>query len=89
MKRFWAVACLILVFGFIGSASAFAGERYVALGDSYSSGTGTRTYFDSGCQRSTYAYPSLIDVQRPNTDLVFAACSGAKTGAFSPIRSRA
>jgi lysophospholipase L1-like esterase len=60
--------------------SAAAGERYVALGDSYSSGTGTRSYFDSTCQKSVYAYPSLVDTQRPNTDLVFAACSGAKTG---------
>jgi len=65
---------------FHGRRSGGRGERYVALGDSFSSGTGTRTYFDSTCQRSVYAYPSLVDVQRPNTDLVFAACSGAKTG---------
>ena len=32
---------------------------YVALGDSYASGTGTRSYLADGtsCQRSTYAYP--------------------------------
>jgi len=64
----------------LGATPAAAGERYVALGDSYSSGTGTRTYFDAPCQRSVYAYPSLVDVQRPDTDLVFAACSGARTG---------
>ncbi len=64
----------------LGAGPAIAGERYVALGDSFSSGTGTRTYFDSGCQKSVYAYPSLVDVQRANTDLVFAACSGARTG---------
>ncbi len=36
-------------------------SSYVALGDSYSSGTGTRTYISDGtsCQRSVYAYPSL------------------------------
>ncbi|NUO91243.1 MAG: SGNH/GDSL hydrolase family protein, partial [Dermatophilaceae bacterium] len=36
-----------------------AGGSYVALGDSYSSGTGTRTYISDGtsCQRSVYAYP--------------------------------
>jgi lysophospholipase L1-like esterase len=79
MKRFSLGACVAVVLALAGSGSAFA-DRYVALGDSYSSGTGTRTYFDSGCQRSVYAYPSLIDVQRPNTDLVFAACSGARTG---------
>jgi lysophospholipase L1-like esterase len=61
-------------------AAASAADRYVALGDSYSSGTGTRTYTDSTCQRSVYAYPSLVAAHRPNTSLVFAACSGAKTG---------
>ena len=41
-----------------------AAPSYVALGDSYSSGTGTRSYLADGtsCQRSTYAYPSLIAV---------------------------
>ena len=63
----------------LATAPAVAVERYVALGDSYSSGTGTRTYFDSACQKSAYAYPALVDVQRPDTDLVFAACSGART----------
>jgi hypothetical protein len=39
-----------------------AAPSYVALGDSYSSGTGTRSYIADGtsCQRSTYAYPSLL-----------------------------
>jgi lysophospholipase L1-like esterase len=77
ISRTLAVAAAFVA---LGATPALAGERYVALGDSYSSGTGTRTYTDSTCQRSVYAYPSLIDVQRPNTDLVFAACSGAKTG---------
>jgi len=79
MRRIVGAACVVIVLAFTGAAPAAAGERYVALGDSFSSGTGTRTYFDSACQRSVYAYPSLIDTQRPNTDLVFAACSGAKT----------
>jgi lysophospholipase L1-like esterase len=61
-------------------AAPAAAARYVALGDSYSSGTGTRTYYDSTCQRSVYAYPYLLSQQRANTQLVFAACSGAKTG---------
>jgi lysophospholipase L1-like esterase len=60
-------------------SAASAADRYVALGDSYSSGTGTRTYTDSTCQRSVYAYPSLVAARRPNTALVFAACSGAQT----------
>jgi lysophospholipase L1-like esterase len=55
-----------------------AGESYVALGDSYSSGVGTRSYIDDGteCQRSTLAYPSLIAAQRGYA-LDFRACSGA------------
>ncbi len=80
MRRFLGAAFFAVMLALVGASAAAAGERYVALGDSYSSGTGTRTYFDSGCQRSVYAYPSLVDAQRPNTDLVFAACSGAKTG---------
>jgi hypothetical protein len=55
------------------------GPSYVALGDSYSSGTGTRSYLNDGttCQRSTYAYPSLIAAARGYA-LNFRACSGAK-----------
>ncbi|WP_372790830.1 SGNH/GDSL hydrolase family protein [Paraconexibacter sp.] len=71
------VAALLTLVPATASAAA---DRYVALGDSYSSGTGTRTYFDSTCQRSVYSYPYLLSQQRANTSLVFAACSGAKTG---------
>ena len=61
------------------TAAAYA-DTYVALGDSYSSGTGTRDYsLSSGCQRGPYAYPALIKADRPNTTLTFVACSGAKT----------
>ena len=62
----------------LGPAGA-AGPSYVALGDSYSSGVGTRSYIDDGtsCQRSVYAYPSLVATQRGFT-LSFQACSGAK-----------
>ena len=62
----------------LGAAPAGAAGSYVALGDSYSSGTGTRTYIDDGtsCQRSVYAYPSLIAASKQLT-LNFRACSGA------------
>ena len=63
----------------ISASPAFA-VRYVALGDSYSSGTGTRTYYDSGCQKSVYAYPYLIRNAHPDWTFVHAACAGAKTG---------
>src|SRR4051812_40339071 len=56
------------------------GPAYVALGDSYSSGVGTRTYISDGtsCQRSVYAYPYLI-AQGRGYALNFQACSGATT----------
>jgi lysophospholipase L1-like esterase len=62
------------------TASPALAVRYVALGDSYSSGTGTRTYYDSTCQRSVYAYPYLVHNAHPAWTFVQAACSGAKTG---------
>jgi lysophospholipase L1-like esterase len=72
------LAVFLLVLASAGSA--FAADKYVALGDSYSSGTGTREYaLDSTCQRSVYAYPYLVATARPNTSLTFVACSGAKT----------
>lgn len=56
-----------------------APPTYVALGDSYSSGTGTRFYILDGttCQRSVYAYPSLLASARGYA-LNFRACSGAR-----------
>ncbi|QBR93012.1 SGNH/GDSL hydrolase family protein [Nocardioides euryhalodurans] len=56
-----------------------AAPSYVALGDSYASGTGTRSYLADGssCQRSAAAYPSLIAAARGYA-LTFRACSGAK-----------
>ncbi len=60
------------------SPSAAAAPSYVALGDSYSSGVGTREYIADGssCQRSNYAYPKLLASQKGYA-LNFQACSGA------------
>ncbi|AHI01409.1 SGNH/GDSL hydrolase family protein [Kutzneria albida] len=55
-----------------------AAPGYVALGDSYASGVGTRQYTDANCKRSAAAYPSLI-APRIGATLNFQACSGAKT----------
>jgi lysophospholipase L1-like esterase len=52
--------------------------RYVALGDSYSSGTGTGDYFDEACMRSDEAYPRLL-ADGLGAELAFEACSGATT----------
>jgi hypothetical protein len=56
--------------------------NYVALGDSYSSGTGTGSYYgDSGsCKRSPYAYPALWAASHAPASFAFVACSGARTG---------
>ena len=61
-------------------AGAAAQPRYVALGDSYSSGTGTRAYLADGtsCQRSVRAYPSLV-AAAGGLSLNLRACSGATT----------
>lgn len=72
-----ALAVVALCAVFAGSASA---TKYVALGDSYSSGTGTRTFYESTCQRSVYAYPYLLHNAHPEWTFVNATCAGAKTG---------
>ncbi len=72
------------------TASAAAGVRFVALGDSYSSGeglylysTGTDTSSDR-CHRSPLAYgPLLSYVDRQHRGFAFVACSGATTADLS------
>ncbi|GAA1570447.1 SGNH family lipase [Kribbella sancticallisti] len=61
------------------TAAHAAAPVYVALGDSYASGVGTRTYTaESGsCQRSTKSYPYL-DAARVGAALTSVACSGAR-----------
>jgi lysophospholipase L1-like esterase len=57
-----------------------AGANYVALGDSYSSGTGTGSYdLNSSCQRSSKAYAALWAASHAPASFKFVACSGAKT----------
>jgi GDSL-like lipase/acylhydrolase family protein len=73
-----ALAATLAVPVLFTAPSQAAGEAYVALGDSYSSGVGTRTYIGDGtCQRSTYAYPYLV-AQQKGYALSFQACGGAK-----------
>ncbi|MCL2731472.1 MAG: SGNH/GDSL hydrolase family protein [Actinomycetia bacterium] len=63
-----------------GQAQA-AGQRYVALGDSYSSGLGAGGYDGSSgaCKRSGNAYPALWAAAHAPTSFAFAACAGAST----------
>ena len=69
-----------------GTASA-APSRYVALGDSYSSGTGTGAYLADGtsCLRSVHAYPSLVASSKGYA-LDLRACSGATTADVSALQ---
>jgi lysophospholipase L1-like esterase len=77
-RRISAVLC-VAAFS-VAFASPALATKYVALGDSYSSGTGTRTFYESTCQRSVYAYPYLLHNAHPEWTFVNATCSGAKTG---------
>ncbi|MCC3763838.1 SGNH/GDSL hydrolase family protein [Glycomyces sp. TRM65418] len=75
------VAAFVCVMALTSGAAQAQTIEYVALGDSYASGVGTRSYIDdgSGCSRSNAAYPALI-ADEIGADLTFAACSGATTG---------
>lgn len=73
-------AALMIATGLAPASGAETAGSYVALGDSYSSGTGTKEYLEDGtsCQRSALAYPSLI-AAADGLDLDLRACSGATT----------
>lgn len=69
-----AALALVLIAG--SPPAQTADIDYVALGDSYSSGTGARDYYDANCQRSQYGYPELT-AQRIGASLDLQACGGA------------
>ncbi|MPZ60242.1 MAG: SGNH/GDSL hydrolase family protein [Propionibacteriales bacterium] len=80
-RRPWAVsvALSVLLAPAVAAAApvhAAPGGQYVALGDSFTSGVGTREYYDESCSRSDHAYPRL-DAERLGLELSFDACSGA------------
>ncbi len=62
------------------AAAAGAAPQYVALGDSYSSGVGTRVFYEESgsCKRSPDAYGPKVAAAKGYT-LSFQACGGAKT----------
>ncbi|MHB8242696.1 MAG: SGNH/GDSL hydrolase family protein [Solirubrobacteraceae bacterium] len=70
----------VMVGVLLPAASAAAAPQYVALGDSYSSGVGTRVFYseEGSCDRSPDAYGPLISAAKGYT-LSFQACSGAVT----------
>src|SRR4051812_17868161 len=57
--------------------SSLIGSNYVAQGDSYASGTGTREYYDATCQRSVHSYAKQLAAQK-GLNLSHVACSGAR-----------
>ncbi|WP_018157734.1 SGNH/GDSL hydrolase family protein [Demetria terragena] len=59
------------------SPSHAAAGAYVALGDSFSAGTGTKSKVDD-CYRSQLGYPALL-AQKSGLNLDYQACSGATT----------
>lgn len=79
-KQARRVGILAVLAAVLIPAASAAASQYVALGDSYSSGVGTRTFYEESgsCKRSPKAYGPLIAEARGYT-LSFQACSGAKT----------
>ena len=63
-----------------GPVAFAATPQLVALGDSYASGVGTRSYYSSSgdCLRSPYAYPVRV-AHRQGWSLRSRACAGATT----------
>jgi lysophospholipase L1-like esterase len=62
------------------SNPAGSGERYVALGDSFTSGPFVPTTdLASGCLRSDHNYPSLLAKRLDVEDFVDVSCAGART----------
>jgi lysophospholipase L1-like esterase len=79
-----SLAAVLAVPATVISASAqtpaASGVRYVALGDSYSSGDGAGSYGSSGsCDRSANAYPQQWANANDPASFSFVACAGATT----------
>lgn len=73
---FVTLVTALVAFAVPAAPAQAAAAPYVALGDSYSSGVGTRSYYDTGCKRSNAAFPRLVANARGYA-LNFQACSGA------------
>jgi lysophospholipase L1-like esterase len=75
-------AAAVLVSGIAAPAASAADTvNYVALGDSYSSGTGAGDYLSGSgsCDRSADAYPEQWAAAHPSATFVSVACSSATT----------
>ncbi len=74
------IGAVAVLAGLLIPAASAAASQYVALGDSYSSGVGTRVFYEESgsCKRSPKAYGPLVAAAKGYT-LSFQACSGATT----------
>ena len=74
------VGLATVVAGVLVPVASAAASQYVALGDSYSSGVGTRVFYneEGSCKRSPEAYGPKVAKAKGYT-LSFQACSGATT----------
>ncbi|MFI1094404.1 SGNH/GDSL hydrolase family protein [Streptomyces sp. NPDC020917] len=74
---------LALTAAMAGPAAASQGQgaqtRYVALGDSYTSGPAIPTQVDANCERSNHNYPSLVAAADHVADFTDVSCGGATT----------
>jgi lysophospholipase L1-like esterase len=77
-SRLAAVLVAILAAVLLPTPALAAGVDYVALGDSYASGTGA-TGATGDCRRSSRAYPALYAEQARVASFRFPACRGATT----------
>ncbi|MGX7826205.1 SGNH/GDSL hydrolase family protein [Actinokineospora sp. 24-640] len=80
MRRFAVIACAVVIGMAVAGqpAGASAEVHYVALGDSYSSGSGAGNY-SGDCRRSDNAYARLWAAEHQPASFTFAACTGATT----------
>ena len=79
-KQARVVGILAVLAAVLIPAASAAASQYVALGDSYSSGVGTRVFYEESgsCKRSPDAYGPKVAAAKGYT-LSFQACSGATT----------
>lgn len=82
-SRMFAVGVTALTMGLAATISAIPAQaastvHYVALGDSYSAGTGAGSNSGS-CERSPNAHPALWAAANSPASFTFVACNGATT----------
>ena len=92
LRGLLALGCSVLLVGGGGPTASAAvlptSAGYVALGDSFAAGVGSRSYRpDDPCYRSPASYPAVV-AQRYRLELTLAACSGAVTADVVEAQAR-